>query len=276
MTDDLNSSISGLRLNLHNLRWGRLQEIRAIIQLDEELGLAQTYLQQYVPSAPSANSPTYSSLCSYVTNYNSAITGLVQQSERAEAMITSGSYILSGTASYFVEAYPQAVPTLVKKIEVLREVRNDREAVYIKLAEYNKVLADTFLSAWQNLDVPAIDPTRGPAFLMRETITQFLHHFAPDNLVKTKGWYKPHDEKTDITRANRVRFILEERIAPAERNTLVELQLNELKKLYDELNKAHEQKALDSDVIKPLLYKAQDLFKGIMQVMNPPAKSEDL
>jgi hypothetical protein len=107
---------------------------------------------------------------------------------------------------------------------------------------------------------------------MRETITQLLHYFAPDQLVKMKDWYKPHNKKTDITRAHRARFILEEKIAPTERNALIELQLNELTKLYCELNKAHKQRELDSIAIKLLLYKAQDLLKSIMQAMKPPIK----
>ena len=122
------------------------------------------------------------------------------------------------------------------------------------------------------LETPAVDQTRGPAFLMRETITQFFHHFAPDNLVKAKNWYKPYDEKRDITQSYRIRFILEEQIELDRRNALIEIQLKELKGVYGNLNRAHEQAVLDRNIIKPFLYQAQDLFKGILQVIKPTAQ----
>ena len=45
-----NLLISNLRLNLYTLRQSRLNEVKAITQLDEELGIVQDFIQQYAPS----------------------------------------------------------------------------------------------------------------------------------------------------------------------------------------------------------------------------------
>lgn len=267
MTDNLQDEFSRLRSNLDQLRQNKQEEIANISQISDELTIAQTYLMRF-PLSPT--SVEYDSLCTYVANYNTAITGLVQQSEIESQIIISGSYILPGTATYFTETYPEVVPDLLNEIEILRQNRNDRAVVYEELKKHNKVIADLFLSSWQTLENPAIDPARGPAFLMREVITQFFHHFAPDNLVEAKDWWKPHDEKTRITRAHRIRFIFEEQVIDTRKSQFVQVQLKELKNLYEKLNRAHEQKPIDFNYIKPLLYTAQALLKSLLQVMIPP------
>jgi hypothetical protein len=58
MSNNFNNMISNLRLNPYNLRQSRLNEVKAITQLDEELGIVQDYIQQY---APSTVNPAYNS-----------------------------------------------------------------------------------------------------------------------------------------------------------------------------------------------------------------------
>lgn len=265
--DNLQNEFSSLRSNLNQLRRNTQEELTSISQIDEEVAIAQNYLVEF-PLSP--DSIEYNHLRTYVTNYDTAITGLIQQSETEHQIITSGSYILPGTVSYFTGTYPQVLPNLLNEFEALRQTRDDREVVYQELRRHNNVIADSFLSAWQTLEAPAIDPARGPAFLMRETITQFFHHFAPNDLVETKDWWKPHDERTRITRAHRIRFIFEEQIIDSKKSRLVEVQLKELKDLYGKLNQAHSQAPIEINHIKPLLYAVQELFKNLLQVMKPP------
>lgn len=266
-SDNLQDEFSSLRSNLDQLRSNRQETITYISQINEEVAMAQNYLMEF-PLSPS--SIEYNHLRTYVANYNTAITGLVQHSEIENQIITSGSYILPGTATYFTGTYPQVVPDLLNEIEALRQTRDDREVVYEELRRHNNVIADSFLSAWQTLESPAIDPARGPAFLMREAITQFLHHFAPNNLVETKDWWEPHDERTRITRAHRKRFIFEEQVVDSKKSPLVEVQLEELIELYGKLNQAHSQTPIEFNYIKPLLYAVQSLLKNLLQVMKPP------
>lgn len=266
MADYLQERIHHLRLHLDKLRQNRREEIENISQIDDELRVAQTYLTQYPPN----DSFEYNNLCNYVADYDKSITSLVQQSETENEIIISGSYILSGTASYYTDHYPEVLPGLLKEIDILRQNLNDKNIVYEELNKHNKIIADLFLSAWQNLEIPAIDPARGPSFLMRESITHFFHHFAPDKLVEAKNWWKPYDERTRITRSHRIKFIFEEQIIDTRKSNLVELQLKELENLYHKLNRAHEQKPLDVNYVKPILYEAQDLLKSLLQVIKRP------
>jgi hypothetical protein len=229
-------------------------------------------LTEYPPLTPS---PDYQSICTYTIDYGTALTGLVEQSKDEREIIMSGSYIASGTAGDISEAHPHAYGVLSKEIDKLRQNRDDQKRVYEGLRKHNPVMADMFLSAWQSFELPVIDPARGPAFLMRETLTHFLHHLAPDNLVMAKKWWeKPHDERTKITRGQRIRFIWEEQIIETKKTPLIEHQLKELKKLCSDrggLNRAHTQRPLDIDYVKPRLYQAQDLLKSLLQVIRPPA-----
>ena len=262
---DVLINLSNTRKQITLLRQQKAKEIYQISQIDQGLAIAERYLSEN----QNVSTPNIS-LCKLINSYSGSLTNLDKKSSEDIQIITAGSAIFSGVANHFSNS---AVPNettnaYVLEIEQIYEYKTDREFVYSELAKYNSVIADMFISSWQTLENPPVDVSRGPAFYMREVISHFLRYFAPDELVMTKEWYKPHDESTKFTIPQRIKYISEECIVHSTNFELVNNQLSQLNSLYKKLNSAHSGFPLNTNKIKIYLYQTQDAYKIILPEMK--------
>jgi hypothetical protein len=242
-----------------------LDHARAITQQIEEIELLQTAMDIYPPTA---NTESINNTYYYASDYSSELVKIGHQFNEWGTYLCAGGTILTSGSQCIVESNPKSASYLVQKIETIRNVREDRNLVYDQLMQINPYIADCFISAWESLEAPPKDTVRGPGFYMRETITGFLHHFAPNQSIESTEWYKPFDEKTKITRAYRIKYIFENCVPPVFRNEITLKNLKNLDKLYQKLNYTHNQNILEVDRIKIYLLETQDCMKSVISFLG--------
>jgi hypothetical protein len=268
MEQELESKVAAIREALVQLQQEEKPRIKAIARSVEEIALVEECVASN--SIP-PNSPQHRWLSTYADEYGAVVNSELVRTQLARTALTSSSLMLSGTADAFSSFFPTALPSLRQEIEKLETRYNVREEVCAALEAHSKVIADEYLSAWEALALQMTDPVRGPAFIMRETITHLLHHLAPDDEVTSQTWWKPRSpEKTDPTRSDRIKYIHHYCILPDYREApLTALQLGELERLYCKLNYAHSHAALDVQRIKDLLYDTQILLQVLLPRLSP-------
>jgi hypothetical protein len=191
MKDKLLSDVSSIRRLLADYQQSLKGSSSGVARSDDALAIVEKRLAaKGIPP----NSPDYQRLTSCAFEYS----GVVKA-----AISAHGTFILTGTAHACFRFFPGELGVLMKDIETVDRRYNVREEVCASLREHNAEMADMFQSGWQTLEATATDPVRGPAFLMWETVTHFFHHFAPDEAIVSRGWWKSHDEKTKFTFGHR-------------------------------------------------------------------------
>jgi hypothetical protein len=120
-------------------------------------------------------------------------------------------------------------------------------------------ISKSFSQAWESFDHGNYSPEQGASYLMRDTVTQFLHYYAPDEEVKGQNWFIPRAEGNPISRRHRIEFITR-RYFPEDqwehrRNFLLNLD-----DIYTELCKAHNSFVLSRPTCEVSLQAATDVF----------------
>jgi len=172
---------------------------------------------------------------------------------------TSSSLVVSSAA---FSCQPDELSNLnyYKKIENVLSQKRRQKFISQKLQNINPSLADEYNNAWTALHTLQRDETRAPMFLMREVITQLIHHFASKERVR--DFYGLGSRK-DVTRPYQIKYISSKIKNPDRQKVFVEAEksFNEVYKL---LSKAHKHGELNNKETEGFLYQANALIELIL------------
>jgi Predicted pPIWI-associating nuclease len=149
--------------------------------------------------------------------------------------------------------------------------RDERDFVEERLTAIDKVLANTYKDAWRYLHLPAFDPMRGPLFLMRQVFDHLLAKLAPDGAIMSQPGFVPDKNVRNgkgITRAGRIQFVAEHRVADVEQRRLVLASTRTFTDLYEELSKAHSRGSLNQDAARNAVYACSGLISQWLRAIE--------
>lgn len=159
---------------------------------------------------------------------------------------TAGSTIISSATGISFESY-DVNPKLVEKI--IRTARNMHEENCSKIVAFlervSPHLKESYLSAWQSLNIVDHNPALGAAAAMREVISQTLRIMTPANIK---------------TMVKRVDFIADQYANSDIGRISIKDSAQLFRDCYEELNDIHKREILNKDEIESYLYQADDLF----------------
>jgi hypothetical protein len=187
----------------------------------------------------------------------------------SEVRTTTGSVITSGTAIWplVVGAAQEIIPISGQRSPELRNAlriraaRDDREWIRTLLSQIEPSLGTTFISAWQSLESPPDDPTRGAAYLMRHVLSE-----APRVLIDKHVGCRPNPDY----QVQRIQLIADRMAKTAYEKNQLMTAAPSFRGAYENLNKAHSDSALDKEEMTQLLYAAQDLIRLLLESIELP------
>ena len=203
-----------------------------------------------------------------------AVVGLTQYIEplavwkvtdpRIETVIVSGDSV--GAATFSVISL--VVPDPPQRIVRILSSQADKQREFVK-ERLPQEISPTFVSAWEFLATDYTDPGRGAAFLMREVVRKTLDHYAPEQAIKSCGWFTPdEDSKSGITRAHRIRHIVERFFSerPYMKDTLKALEDS-----YGNLSEAHKLGPLEKAKVESYIYQATKTLYDLLLAIGESA-----
>lgn len=170
--------------------------------------------------------------------------------------VAGSGIIMSGVSLMYTQSQ---IPQAYVNLERLNNQQIQQTDISNRIRAVNPTLADEYDNAWTSLYSGITDKTRSPMFLMREVITHLIHHYSPDNSVRTF-----HSLPTGEvpTRRQRVQYIAS-RIDPSIRQAFIN-QEQAILDVYGALNNAHTPSTLDTEQTKGYLYQANALIKLLL------------
>ena len=120
-------------------------------------------------------------------------------------------------------------------------------------------IGNIFAQAWQSFEQGNYDPERGASFLMRETVSHFLHNYAPDQQIESQAWFKAHEGASRIWRDDRIEFIAR-KYFPEDQQELRKRFFRNLIDIYNDLNEAHKPRPLERENCDAALQTVTNVF----------------
>ncbi len=161
----------------------------------------------------------------------------------------------------------------VKQVTDILSQRDERALVERGLSLIDKTLAEDYQTAWQYLHLPALDPLRGPLFLMRQVFDHLLDRLAPNEEVTSQPDFV-RDEKLaerngeGITRTHRIQFIAINRIKDPTKRKLILDSTRNFSDIYSDLNMAHDRQALNEQAARNAVFAASKLIAEWLQAID--------
>lgn len=161
----------------------------------------------------------------------------------------------------------------VKNVTDILSQRDERTLVENGLGLIDKTLAGDYRTAWQYLNLPALDPLRGPLFLMRQVFDHLLGKLAPNEEVASQSGFVPNEDLQKrngkgITRPHRVEFIANTRIQDPVKRKLVLDSTSNFTDIYEDLNMAHDRHALNEEAARNAVLAASKLIAEWLQAID--------
>lgn len=259
------NDINALEQNLH-----RAQELHA--QSAEELGYQLDIVRAIKPFWSSINEDilfgSAASGATILSTWREHSEDWVQETELQTQVIVT----LSGTASNIAsssaisEYIYSGTPAIDhERIRRLTEQRQAKPYVEERLRCLDSSLANTYTTLWGYMHLPALDPSRGPLFLMRQVFDQLLGHLAPDGLVMKEVGFIPDKALRQrngkgVTRRHRIAFVAGTRINnPVTKEVVLQTTDNFLA-VYEELNQAHNRGVINEERAQDAVYAGDSLL----------------
>jgi hypothetical protein len=150
------------------------------------------------------------------------------------------------------------------KVESVVSQKDERAFVEKRLRLIDEALANLYHTIWQYFYLPALDPVRGPLFLMRQVFDDLLTKLAPDEDINRWSDFVRDEElfkrdRKGITRAHRIQFVANNKIGSPKRQLVLDSTRNFIF-IYDELNRAHARHELDENAGKSAVLAASRLI----------------
>jgi hypothetical protein len=249
----------------------RTQDAAKVVQIGSQASRLLEPMEAYFRDHPLVpDTDEYRSLCLYARSLEESLEEEPWGAFADEKLLDWVEVAITGAASCIDEVDPRGALNLIRVVNEIWDEPSERERVCQALARHDPDIADMYESAWRQLDLPLPDPARGPAFAMRDVLTHFLHHLSPDDNVRSQPWWKPHDGKQGISRADRTKFIYETQLIDGAQTSLVCNQLERIKGLIVVLNSAHGRQPLEPGSLRARFQQAQALLSSLLRVIRLP------
>jgi len=249
------------------------QDAAKVVQIGSQASRLLEPIEAYFKDHPLVpDTDEYRGLCLYARSLEESLEEESWGAFTDEKLLGWLEVAVTGAASCIYEVDPAGAQYFIREVSEIRDEPSERERVCQALARHDPRIADMYESAWRQLDLPSPDPARGPAFAMREALSHFVHHLAPDCKVRSQAWWKPHDGKQGISRADRIRFIYEVQLVDGGQSPVVWSQLEQVKDLINALSKAHGREPLEPGSLRPQFQQAQALLSSLLRVIRVPAE----
>lgn len=265
---DLRSAFERLQARIAQVTRDAAKVLQISSQASRLLEPTEAFFQDH-PLVP--DTPEYRGLCSYTRSLEERLEQAPQDVFADDSLLDWVQVAVTGAASCMYEVDPQGAHSFFTQVSGIRDEPSERRKVHEGLARHDPQVANMFQSAWLELDLPSPDQARGPAFTLRDALTHFLHHFAPDDSVRSQAWWEPHNGKRGISRADRVRFIYETQLIDDAQTPLTWNQLVQIKDLINELSKAHRRQPLEPSSLRSEFLRAQALLGSLLRVVRLPS-----
>ena len=187
-----------------------------------------------------------------------------QQSQVITMLSGSASNIASSssTSEYIYSASPAIDHERIRR---LTEQRQSKPYVADRLRRLDPSLASTYTTLWGYMHLPALDPSRGPLFLMRQVFDHLLEHLAPDVLVMKETGFVPDKELKQrngkgVTRRHRIVFVAETKLRDPATKDLVLQTTDNFLAIYEELNQAHNRGVISQESAQDAVYTGDSLL----------------
>lgn len=141
------------------------------------------------------------------------------------------------------------------------------------LNKIDSSLGDIYETIWQYMAYPALDPNRGPLFLLRQVFDHFLEKLAPDDEVTNQLWHVPDAELKKrngigITRRHRIEYLAKVKVKnPGYQDTVINSSKN-FTDVYENLNEAHKRGSLDENAAKKAIAQGEILLQDWLKAIG--------
>ena len=144
-------------------------------------------------------------------NYVAPMSSSQMDLKNLQILNTSASAMGNSTICMYAIAFPQAV----NPYKNIFDSNYDQKRNFIG-EKLPHSIAKEFQQAWQSYYAGTHDPDRGAGFLMREVLTHFLLHYAPNERIKEqKEWFVPEPNcDNGISRRHRIEYVVRTNYAP--------------------------------------------------------------
>ena len=262
----------GPRDDINALERNLLRAQESFTKSAEEIGYQLEVVQEIKPYWESVTEDlpqgSVASGAAIISTWRDHSEDWVRESERHAQEITVFSFTAAttGTSSNAIEYIYSSAPAIDhQKIRRLTMQRQKKHFVESCLHQIGSELASTYSTLWGYMHLPALDPNRGPLYLMRQVFDGFLDHLAPDELVMAQDGFVPdaplkESNGKGVTRTHRIAFLADTKVQDeATKETLLQTTRT-FSDIYGELNHAHNRKSLDEEKARDAVYAGDALL----------------